>query len=62
MTQSIAAYSAAGKTINIGCFTYLTGDAWAKTGDMMLKYTVGAIDRTELAQEINDFWKTQKKH
>ena len=40
MTQSIAAYSAAlGKTINIGCFTYLTGDAWAKTGDMHAQST-----------------------
>ena len=62
MTQSIAAYASVGKTINIGCFTYLTGDAWAKTGDLMLKYTVGAIDRTELAAEINAFWKTQTKH
>lgn len=61
MTQAIAEYSAVGKTINIVCFTYLTGDAWAKTGDMMLKYTVGAIDRAELAEEIDAFWKTQTK-
>lgn len=62
MTNSIANYSNEGKTINIGCFTYLTGDAWAQTGDLMLQYIVGVIDRDELAQGINDFWKTQQKH
>lgn len=62
LTQSIANYSAEGKTINIGCFTYLTGDAWAVTGDLMLKYMVGVIDRAELAEGINAFWQTQTKH
>ncbi len=62
MTQDIAKYSAAGKTINIGCFTYLTGDAWAQTGDLMLRYIVGDIDRAGLAEGINAFWKTQTKH
>lgn len=62
LTQSIASYSAEGKTINIGCFTYLTGDAWAVTGDLMLKYMVGVIDRAELAEGINAFWQTQTKH
>jgi raffinose/stachyose/melibiose transport system substrate-binding protein len=62
MTESIASYAKAGKTINIGCFTYLTGDAWAQTGDLMLRYMVGDIDRAGLAQGIDDFWKTQTKH
>ncbi len=62
MTESIADYSAMGKTINIGCFTYLTGDAWAQTGDLMLRYIVGNIDRAELAEGIDAFWLTQVKH
>lgn len=62
LTKSIADYSAAGKTINIGCFTYLSGDAWAVTGDLMLKYVVGVIDRAELAEGINAYWQTQTKH
>ena len=62
MTESIADYSAAGKTINIGCFTYLTGDAWAQTGDLMLRYIVGNINRAELAEGIDNFWLTQVKH
>lgn len=62
LTQSVAEYAADGKTINIGCFTYLTGDAWAVTGDLMLKYMVGVIDRAELAEGINAFWQTQTKH
>jgi hypothetical protein len=49
-----------GKTINIGCFVYMTGDAWAKTGDMMLKYMAGVIDRAELAKEINEYWRAVK--
>jgi len=62
MTAAIAEYSAVGKTINIGCFTYLTGDAWATTGDLMLRYIAGDLDRAGLAEGINAFWKTQTKH
>jgi raffinose/stachyose/melibiose transport system substrate-binding protein len=62
MTTSISDYSAEGKTINIGCFTYLTGDAWATTGDLMLRYLVDNISREELADGIDTFWKTQTKH
>jgi raffinose/stachyose/melibiose transport system substrate-binding protein len=62
MTEAIASYAKVGKTINIGCFTYLTGDAWAQTGDLMLRYMVGDLDRAGLAQGIDDFWKTQTKH
>lgn len=61
MTTAIAEYAAQGKTINIGCFTYLTGDAWAQTGDLMLQYIVGAVDRAQLAEGINAFWTTQPK-
>lgn len=57
MTSSIADYMSKGKTINIGAFVYLTGDAWTKTGDLMLKYMVGVIDRTQLAQGINEYWR-----
>jgi raffinose/stachyose/melibiose transport system substrate-binding protein len=62
MTESIAKYAVAGKTINIGCFTYLTGDAWAPTRDLMLRYMVGDLDRAGLAEGIDAFWKTQTKH
>ena len=62
MTQSISDYAADGKTINIGCFTYLTGDAWATTGNLMLRYMAGDLDRAGLAEGIDTFWKTQMKH
>lgn len=62
MTTSIAKYASVGKTINIGCFTYMTGDAWAQTGDLMLRYIVGNLDRAGLAEGINAFWHTQAKH
>lgn len=60
MTTSIADYSQRGKTINLGCFSYISGDTWAQTGDLMLKYVAKAIDRNELAQGIDDYWKTVK--
>jgi raffinose/stachyose/melibiose transport system substrate-binding protein len=60
MTSSIQDYMSKAKTINIGCFVYMTGDAWAKTGDMMLKYMTGVIDRAELAKEINEYWRAVK--
>lgn len=60
MTQSIADYASRGKTINLGCFSYITGDAWTQTGNLMLMYISGAIDRQQLAQGINDYWKSVK--
>lgn len=60
MTQSIADYAKDGKTINLGCFSYITGDAWTETGNLMLKYLAKAIDRQQLAQGINDYWKSVK--
>jgi raffinose/stachyose/melibiose transport system substrate-binding protein len=60
MTTSIAEYAKAGKTINLGCFSYITGDAWTQTGNLMLQYLAGAIDRQQLAQGIDDYWKSVK--
>lgn len=60
MTTSIAEYAAAGKTINLGCFSYITGDAWTETGNLMLQYLAGAIDRQQLAQGINEYWQSVK--
>lgn len=60
MTAAIAEYAQKGKTINLGCFSYITGDAWTETGNLMLKYLAGAIDRTELAEGINSYWQSVK--
>jgi raffinose/stachyose/melibiose transport system substrate-binding protein len=60
MTTSISEYAQKGKTINLGCFSYISGDAWTETGNLMLKYLVGAIDRDELAKGINDYWQSAK--
>lgn len=58
MTTSVADYAQRGKTINLGCFSYISGDAWTETGNLMLKYISNAIDRQGLAQGINDYWKS----
>ncbi len=59
MTTSVADYVARGKTINIGCFLWvMTGDTWTKTGDLMLQYLAGAIDRAELAEGIDAYWQS----
>jgi len=60
MTQSIADYASQGKTINLGCFSYITGDAWTQTGNLMLQYISGAIDRQQLADGINAYWQGVK--
>lgn len=60
MTSSIADYAKSGKTINLGCFSYITGDAWTQTGNLMLKYLAKAITRDELAKGIDDYWKSVK--
>lgn len=41
MTSSISDYAQRGKTINLGCFSYISGDAWTETGNLMLKYLAG---------------------
>jgi raffinose/stachyose/melibiose transport system substrate-binding protein len=58
MTTAIQEYIAAGKTINIGCFTYMTGDAWTQTGNLMLQYLDGVISRDELAEGIDAYWQS----
>lgn len=60
MTKSIAEYAQNGKTINLGCFSYINGDAWTQTGNLMLKYLSNVIDRQELADGINDYWQSVK--
>lgn len=60
MTQSISDYASQGKTINLGCFSYITGDAWTQTGNLMLQYISGAIDRQQLADGINAYWQGVK--
>lgn len=58
MTTAIADYAAEGKTINLGCFSYITGDAWTETGNLVLQYVVKAIDRQQLAEGINKYWQS----
>ncbi|HEX2945538.1 MAG TPA: ABC transporter substrate-binding protein [Clostridia bacterium] len=60
MTTAVADYAKNGKTINLGCFSYISGDAWTQTGNLMLKYISKAATRQELAQGIDDYWKTVK--
>lgn len=60
MTQSIADYSKAGRTINLGAFSYISGDAWTVTGNLMLQYLTKAIDRRQLAERINAYWRSTK--
>jgi raffinose/stachyose/melibiose transport system substrate-binding protein len=61
MTQAIAEYGKAGKTINLGCFSYISGDAWTQTGNLMLQYLANVIDRKKLAEGIDAYWQSQKK-
>ncbi len=58
MTQSVADYAARGKTINLGVFSYITGDAWTETGNMMLQYISGDMTREQLADGINKYWQS----
>ncbi len=58
MTQAIADYAAEGRTINLGVFSYITGDAWTETGNLVLQYIAGAIDRQQLADGINAYWQS----
>ncbi len=58
--KAIAQYISEGKTIDLSIFNYLPADYWVKTGDSMLKYLAGKIDRQELTKEVEDYWKTVK--
>jgi raffinose/stachyose/melibiose transport system substrate-binding protein len=61
MTQSIADYAKKGKTINLGCFSYISGDAWTVTGNLMLQYLAKGIDRKQLAEGIDNYWASTNK-
>jgi len=63
MTASIAEYAQRGKTINLGGVlgSYISGDVWTETGNLMLKYLAGAITREELARGINEYWRSTNK-
>lgn len=54
--QAVAEYINKGKTIDIGVINYFPADWWVKTGNSVLKYFVGAIDRQKLAEEIESYW------
>lgn len=58
MVEAVAAYAAQGRTINLGVFSYITGDAWTETGNLMLQYVAGFIDRDQLADGINSYWRS----
>lgn len=59
---STSKYIADGKTINIGIITYLPSDYYTKTGDSMLKYLAGKVDRAGLTNELMSYWKSQTAH
>lgn len=56
--KSIKSYITSGNTIQF--MTTLPPDHWKQIGASMQKYLVGKINRTELAKEIQDYWKTIK--
>ena len=56
MVEAVAEFANQGRTINLGVFSYITGDAWTETGNLMLQYISGMIDRQELADGINAYW------
>jgi raffinose/stachyose/melibiose transport system substrate-binding protein len=60
MTQSVSKYGDEGRTINLGVFSYISGDAWTQTGNLMLQYVAGAINRQQLANGINSYWQNAR--
>lgn len=62
VSTAVSKYIDAGKTINIGVINYLPSDYYTKTGDSMLKYLAGKIDRNGLTQELTNYWKSQTAH
>lgn len=57
LSTAISEYIGEGNTIDIGVINYFPADYWAKTGASMQKYLVEKIDREELAQEVQDYWR-----
>jgi raffinose/stachyose/melibiose transport system substrate-binding protein len=60
MTSSVSNYGDQGRTINLGVFSYISGDAWTQTGNLMLQYVAGAITRQQLADGINAYWQNAR--
>jgi len=59
MVQATAWYAEQGRTINLGVFDYISADVWIETGNLMLQYITGFIDRDQLADGINSYWRAQ---
>ncbi|MDR1705748.1 MAG: ABC transporter substrate-binding protein [Clostridiales bacterium] len=59
-TQAVSGYASESRTINLGVFSYISGDAWTQTGNLMLQYVDGVIDRQELADGINAYWQSAR--
>ncbi|WP_320128275.1 ABC transporter substrate-binding protein [uncultured Sphaerochaeta sp.] len=62
ISDQTSAYIKSGKTINIGILTYLPSDYYTMTGNSMLKYLAGKIDRAGLTAELMTYWKSQTAH
>lgn len=58
MSNAVAKYVDQGKIIDIGVINYLPADYWSKTGASMQKYLVDKIDRNDLAEEVENYWKS----
>lgn len=62
ISDAVSQYVNAGKTISLAGMTAgqttFPGDFYTTTGNSMLKYLAGKIDRTELVTEISDYWKS----
>ncbi|WP_276357273.1 ABC transporter substrate-binding protein [Cohnella caldifontis] len=58
ISDSVAQFVDQGKSINIAVINYLPQDYWAKTGASMQKYLVDKIDRKGLAEEVENYWKS----
>lgn len=59
LAKEIVAYNNAGKAIAFGG-NYVPADHWSVLGASMQKYLVGKIDKKELAEEVESYWKNVK--
>lgn len=57
LAAATAWYSEQGRTIDISNFILMPSDFWYENGAYMEAYLSGAIDRTTLASQVNDYWK-----
>jgi len=58
IAEAVSNYVDQGKVINIGVINYFPQDYWSKTGASMQKYLAGIIDRTGLAKEVQNYWRS----